>query len=71
MTWACSNPGAWIWRHLLGSRQLTDIYSLALAVRKGGRLVTFDRALRPAAVEDELFRRKIPACQVTPDELSS
>jgi uncharacterized protein len=41
----------WVdWRHVLGSRQLTDIYLLALAVRQGGRLVTFDRAIPLAAV---------------------
>ncbi|MFZ4775357.1 MAG: TA system VapC family ribonuclease toxin [Terrimicrobiaceae bacterium] len=28
-----------------GSRQLTDIYLLALAVRHGGRLVTFDQGI--------------------------
>ena len=40
------------WRHVLGSRQLTDVYLLALAVRRGGRLVTFDRAVPLAAVEN-------------------
>lgn len=38
------------WRHLLGSRQVTDVYLLALAVRHGGRLVTFDRAVPIGAV---------------------
>jgi hypothetical protein len=38
------------WRHVLGSRQLTDVYLLALAVRRGGRLVTLDRAVPQAAV---------------------
>ena len=38
--------------HLLGPRQLTDIYLLALAVRHGGRLVTFDRAIVTDAVVD-------------------
>jgi len=38
------------WRHVLGSRQLTDVYLLALAVRRGGRLVTLDRAVPLAAV---------------------
>lgn len=38
------------WRHVLGSRQVTDIYLLALAVSRGGRLVTFDRAIPLAAV---------------------
>jgi toxin-antitoxin system PIN domain toxin len=40
------------WRHVLGSRQLTDIYLLALAVRHGGRLVTFDRAIPLGAVRN-------------------
>jgi len=35
---------------ILGPRQLTDIYLLALAVKHGGRLVTFDRAIPIAAV---------------------
>lgn len=33
-----------------GSRQVTDVYLLALAVAKGGRLVTFDRAISTRAV---------------------
>lgn len=35
---------------VLGPKQLTDIYLLALAVKHGGRLVTFDRAIPIAAV---------------------
>jgi toxin-antitoxin system PIN domain toxin len=38
------------WRQVLGSRQLTDTYLLALAVRRGGCLVTLDRAVPLAAV---------------------
>lgn len=37
-------------RAILGSKQITDRYLLALAVRNRGRLVTFDRAIRPTAV---------------------
>ena len=33
-----------------GPRQLTDVYLLALAVQKGGRLVTFDASIAIAAV---------------------
>jgi predicted nucleic acid-binding protein len=33
-----------------GPKQITDAYLLALAVRNGGRLVTFDRAIPLAAV---------------------
>ena len=35
---------------LLGPRQITDIYLLALAVKNGGRLVTLDTAISRAAV---------------------
>jgi len=35
---------------ILGPKQLTDIYLLALAVKNGGRLATFDRAIPLAAV---------------------
>ena len=33
-----------------GPKQLTDVYLLALAVERGGRLVTFDRAIPVHAV---------------------
>lgn len=32
-------------RHLRGPRQITDAYLLALAMKNGGRLITFDRGL--------------------------
>jgi len=35
---------------LLGPKQITDRYLLALAVRHGGRLVTFDQGIRPTAI---------------------
>lgn len=35
---------------LLGPKQITDRYLLALAVRNNGRLVTFDQGVRPTAV---------------------
>ena len=38
------------WEHVLGSRQVTDAYLLALAVHRDGRLVTFDRGIALAAV---------------------
>ncbi len=38
------------WSQVLSSRQLTDAYLLALAVKHGGRLVTLDRAVPQAAV---------------------
>lgn len=35
---------------LLGPKQITDRYLLALAVRNNGRFVTFDQGVRPTAV---------------------
>lgn len=35
---------------LLGPKQITDRYLLALAFRKNGRFVTFDQGVRPTAV---------------------
>ena len=35
---------------VLGPKQITDVYLLALAVKNGGRLVTFDRGIPLAAV---------------------
>lgn len=37
-------------RRLYGPSQITDVYLLALAVRNGGCLVTFDRSIALAAV---------------------
>lgn len=37
-------------RALLGPKQISDAYLLALAVHRGGRLVTFDRSLPLSAV---------------------
>jgi len=36
---------------ILSSRHVTDTYLLALAVKHGGRLATFDRRLKPDAVK--------------------
>lgn len=38
------------WSRVLGHRQVTDAYLLALAVRHGGRLVSFDRGIPLDAV---------------------
>ena len=38
------------WDHVLTSRQITDVYLLALAVAKGGRLVTLDHGIAIKAV---------------------
>ena len=52
-------PGTIDWRSVLGSRQLTDAYLLALAVRRGGRLVTLDHAVPLAAVPDAAERHLV------------
>jgi toxin-antitoxin system PIN domain toxin len=36
--------------HVLGPKQLIDVYLLALAVKHGGRLATFDRGVAIAAI---------------------
>jgi toxin-antitoxin system PIN domain toxin len=38
--------------NILGPKQITDIYLLALAVRNRGRLVTLDRSISTTAVRD-------------------
>jgi len=38
------------WQRLLGHRQVTDAYLLALAVRQQGRLVTFDQRIKADVV---------------------
>ena len=38
------------WQRLLGHRQVTDAYLLALAVRNNGRLATFDQRVTPSVV---------------------
>ena len=42
--------GLFVFPHVGGHRRLTDVYLLALAVQRDGRLVTFDRGIRPDAV---------------------
>ncbi|MCF8199992.1 MAG: PIN domain-containing protein [Sulfuritalea sp.] len=44
------DAGRITWKSILGSRQVTDVYLLALAVEQGGRLVTLDRAVPLNAV---------------------
>lgn len=45
------DPGTVLWSQVLGHRQATDAYLLALAVRRGGRFVSFDRRVDVATVE--------------------
>jgi toxin-antitoxin system PIN domain toxin len=44
------SPETIAWQHVLGHRQVTDNYLLALAARHGGRFVTFDTRIQTAAV---------------------
>lgn len=44
------DAGLIAWNAVLGARQVTDVYLLALAVHQGGRLVTLDRAVQLNAV---------------------
>jgi hypothetical protein len=46
------SPDLLDWGHVLGSRQLTDAYLLALAIHHGGKFVTMDRSIAPHAVKD-------------------
>ena len=51
-------PGVVDWRHVSRSKQVTDSYLLALAVKNQGRLATFDRHIVRAAVpaaEDQAY----------------
>ena len=45
-------PDCLIWDKVLSSRQVTDVYLLALAVRHSGCFVTLDRGIPLAAVAD-------------------
>ena len=38
------------WRRIIGPRQITDVYLLALAVEHQGRFVTFDARIAPDVV---------------------
>jgi uncharacterized protein len=44
---------------ILGPKQLTDVYLLALAVKNGGRLATFDRAIPISAVRGATKRNVV------------
>ena len=44
------------WDRVLSSRQITDVYLLALAVARGGRLVTLDRSIAIEAVPGALAK---------------
>lgn len=44
------DPQGFEWSSILGHRQVTDVYLLLLAVRHGGRFVTFDQRIVLQAV---------------------
>lgn len=46
-----SSKGVFDWAKVLGHRQVTDVYLLALAAHHDGRFVTFDRRVTPDAVK--------------------
>ena len=46
------NKGLIRWERMLGPRQITDSYLLALAVAHGGRFVSFDQRIRVDLVPD-------------------
>ncbi len=45
------SEGVFDWGRVLGHRQVTDVYLLALAAHHGGRFVTFDRRIAPDAAK--------------------
>lgn len=47
------------WDRVLTSRQITDVYLLALAVANKGRFVTFDRGVSIAAVPGAAARHLV------------
>ncbi|HQS56926.1 MAG: VapC toxin family PIN domain ribonuclease [Gallionellales bacterium 35-53-114] len=48
------HPDTLIWDRVLSSRQVTDVYLLALAIKQGGRFVTLDQGIPLDAVADAL-----------------
>lgn len=53
------DAGRIVWQAVLGARQVTDVYLLALAVEQGGRLVTLDRAVPLPAVHGAKARHLV------------
>lgn len=54
------------WKHVLGHRQATDAYLLALAARHQGRLVTFDRRISPKVVQGAMPEQLVTLSGETP-----
>ena len=55
------NEDLFVAERIHGTRQLTDIYLLALAIENGGRLVTFDESIPLSAVKRAKERHLIVA----------
>lgn len=53
------DAGRIAWNAVLGSRQVTDVYLLALATQRDGRLVTLDRAVPLKAVPGSKARHLV------------
>ena len=52
------SPAVADWHQVIGPKQITDVYLLALAVERQGRFVTFDARIAPTAVtgaDDQCF----------------
>ena len=54
------------WDRVLSSRQITDVYLLALAVARGGRLVTLDRSIAIEAVPGAVARHLLVLDSASP-----
>jgi len=54
------------WKHVLGHRQATDAYLLALAARHQGRLVTFDRRISPKVIQGAMPEQLVTLSGETP-----
>jgi len=39
-----------LWQHIIGPKQVTDIYLLSLAIKHRGMFVTFDNRINPSVV---------------------
>ena len=44
------NPDITDWRRVIGAKQITDVYLLALAANRGGRFATFDERISRSVV---------------------
>jgi uncharacterized protein len=54
-----ADPGVFDRTRILGPKQITDVYLLALAMKNGGRFVTFDRSVPLSAVRSAEARHLV------------